>query len=324
MLGAVVGDVIGSRFEFKPIKSTEFELIHEECIYTDDTVMTLALAEAMADRDTDYGSAMRRRGIEWVTSYGPTFWKWLNKPDMGPYGSWGNGSAMRVSPASWFASTLQQCVELAEATAIVSHDHPEGIRAARATAVSVHVARSGWAPSQIRAMLEQTFGYDMSRSVHEIRRTSEFELKAWISVPEALQCALEATSFEEAIRLAVSLGADADTQAAIAGAVAEGRYRVPREVASAALSKLPEELRSSLRDSMLASRSISFQPASMDDIESIRPWDPKENDVWRQQQHRLAMADGEAAALDHWEAFAGKVLSTPPRRRTIIDRILRR
>lgn len=324
MLGAVVGDVIGSRFEFKPHKSTEFELIHEECIYTDDTVMTLALAEAMAANDTDYAAAMRRRGVEWVTSYGPTFWKWLNRPDMGPYGSWGNGSAMRVSPASWFATNLQQCVDLAEATAAVSHDHPEGIRAARATAASIHAARSRWEPERIKAMLEQVFGYDMSRSVAEIRRTAEFELKAWISVPEALQCALEATSFEQTIRMAVSLGADADTQAAIAGAVAEGRFGVPEGIANAAIRKLPSDLKHALIASMRAAKRVPFEPSNPDDLPRIRPWSPSENEDWRHRQHRLAMEDGEAQALDSWEAFGESLQHRPSRRRGLFSRIFHR
>lgn len=280
MLGAIVGDFVGSRFEFKPIKTKEFDLVHEACIYTDDSVLTIAVAEALAN-DLNMADTLRRHTVENVTSYGPAYWGWANGwIGPGPYGSWGNGASMRVSPAAWFAHSSFECLFRAWASAAVSHDHPEGIRGAQAVALSIYAAMSGWPQADIRKLIEDKFGYDLSKSVDEIRPISEFELKSWISVPRAIVCALEATSFEDAVRNAVSLGGDADTEAAIAGSIAEAIFGVPEELKEAAVKVLPNGLRRILADVIEQSSKVVRKPLSSEDVDEIPTWDPTCVERW--------------------------------------------
>lgn len=300
MLGAIVGDVIGSRHEFNPIRTTDFELINESCIYTDDTVLTLAIAKELIRKGQDFASAMRSFGNEYVASYGLDFYAWLKDPKKEAYGSWANGSSMRVSPTAWLTSTLEQCDAMAEATSAVTHNHPEAIRAARAVAVTIFAFRSNLTVDDVREILKEVFGYDLSRSVDELRKTSDFQLKSWISVPEALTCALEATDFENAIRLAVSLGGDADTQAAIAGSVAEARFGIPQEILDDALSKLPQEMRDLIPHFMNSIRIMPFTPASKEDFFHLRKWDPSENIGFKRSNPLYMSNKDELEQLEMW------------------------
>ncbi|MGY3582012.1 ADP-ribosyl-[dinitrogen reductase] hydrolase [Bradyrhizobium sp. USDA 4341] len=279
MLGAIVGDIVGSRYEFNPIKTTEFDLMPPEAFWTDDTVMTLAVADALV-HCKDMASTLRRWGKEYPTSYGLHFWDWIRDPHKGPYGSWGNGASMRVSPAAWLAHDVQECLEFAKQSAEVTHNHPEGIRGAQATALAIYAARTGWTAAQIRDLVSQLFGYDLFAPVDEIRPGYVFEVKSWKSVPQAIICALNATSFDEAIRLAVSLGGDADTQAAIAGSIAEPLFGIPNDLAKQATSRLIEPMATALNEARTHAAGIRQRPIRDADKTSIPRWDPRANDRW--------------------------------------------
>jgi ADP-ribosylglycohydrolase len=321
MIGVLVGDYVGSRFEFAPFKSKDFDLVHPDCVYTDDSLMTVALADAIARGDTNHAEAMRRVGREHVTSYGPAFWTWLTTPEMGPYGSWANGSSMRVSPAAVFARDIGECLELARATAEVTHDHPEGVRGAQATAAAIFAARSGWSQAETRAMVADRFGYPMDEDVDRIREHAVFELKSWISVPQALTCAFEATSFEDAIRNAVSIGGDADTQAAIAGSVAQWWFPVPDDLRDAALARLPEEIRDMFLAAEAKAVASGFVPLDREGVDAIPRWDPDEVRRWLE---RTGKVDADAAReLERWEEIERQVNAMPPRRETVRERLSR-
>lgn len=243
MLGAIVGDVSGSVYESDPIKSTDFPLFTPGSRFTDDTVLTVATADAIL-RGTDYAGSYRSWGRRYPDAgYGGTFIRWLFKDGMGPYNSWGNGSAMRVSPIGWAFLGEDEVLRDAEASACVTHDHPEGIRGAQAVALAVHLARVGRSKEAIREEVTARFGYDLARTIESIRPTYGFDVSCQGSVPEAIIAFLDTGSFEEAVRAAVSLGGDADTQAAIAGSIAEAFYGgVPMEISEEVLRRIPEEM----------------------------------------------------------------------------------
>jgi len=260
MLGAIVGDIVGSPYEFYPdnIKTPEFPLFSEESNWTDDTLMTLAVGQALLDADGDESkadAALIDRMREFANTYrlpkggfGAKFAAWLGSrdPNPKPYGSFGNGSAMRVSSVAWLFNTLEEVEHWAEITARVTHDHPEGIKGAQATAAAIFLARkngpSPEAKAELREYIERRFGYDLSRTIAEIRPGYRHVETCQESIPEAITAYLESDSFENAIRLAVSLGGDADTQAAIAGSIAEAAYGIPDEIDCQARKKLPESL----------------------------------------------------------------------------------
>lgn len=247
MLGAIAGDIIGSRFEHHPHKSKDFELFTPDCRFTDDTVLTVAVAETLLDQ-SDYASALKRYYRRFPSAgYGPRFTAWGMSDQSRPYSSYGNGSAMRVSPVGWFYHDLQQVMDEAARSAIASHDHPEGVKGAQAVAVAVFRARQGQGKDEIRAGIEASFGYDLNRTLDAIRPGYNFDVTCQRSVPEAIIAFLEAESFEDAIRNAVSLGGDADTQAAIAGSIAEAFWgEVPAEIEQECRSRLDKSLRSVL------------------------------------------------------------------------------
>jgi len=280
MLGAIIGDQVGSRFEWHPIKTKDFQFFHEDCCWTDDTVLTIAVAEAIA-ANIDMVKTLRRYTLEHVTSYGLHYWDWANgRLGDGPYGSYGNGASMRVSGAAHFAHDIHECLAFAKASASVTHNHPEGIRGAQAVATAIYAALSGWKQPEIRALVQRISGYDFIPSVREFRQTAEFELKSWISVPRAIVCALEAENFEDAIRNAVSLGGDADTEAAIAGSIAEALFPIPEAMAVPALSKLPISLRSDYERLSTLSRAIERHPLSASQVDAIPVWDPSCLEKW--------------------------------------------
>jgi ADP-ribosylglycohydrolase len=243
MLGAIAGDVIGSVYEHHSTKSVNFPLFSPSSRFTDDTVLTIATAEAILD-GADYGNAYRKWARRYPNAgYGGTFRRWMFDAAMGPYNSWGNGSAMRVSPIGWAFSSREEVLREAEASAAVTHNHPEGIRGAQAVALAIFLARTGSGKEEIRSELAESFGYDLQRTVEEIRPNYRFDVSCQGSVPEAIVAFLDSDGVESAIRLAISLGGDADTQAAIAGSIAEAFYGgVSEEIATSVYKLLPEEM----------------------------------------------------------------------------------
>lgn len=242
MLGAIAGDVIGSVHEHRPIKTTEFPLLVPGSRFTDDTVLTVATAHAILT-GTSYQEAYRSIGRRYPDAgYGGMFLDWLESPDPRPYNSWGNGSAMRVAPVGWAFDTVEAVLDQAERSAAVTHDHPEGIKGAQATAHAVFMARSGAFKEDMRDDLVGRFGYDLDRTIDQIRPAYQWDVSCQGSVPEAIIAFLDSTDYEDAIRLAISLGGDADTQAAIAGAIAQAHYgAVPDEIVARVRERLPGE-----------------------------------------------------------------------------------
>ena len=253
MYGAIAGDMIGSVYEFNSIKTKEFPLFSRRSCFTDDTVMTVAVAEALMETADITDLAAVRKAVvksmqKWGRRYhdagfGGTFYHWLDLRDPRPYGSFGNGSAMRVSSVAWLADDADQVRELAKATADVTHDHPEGIKGAQSTAVAIFMARKGKTKEEIRKVIEEEYGYDFSRTLADIRPNYHFEVTCQKSVPEAFRCFFEGDSYEDVVRNAVSLGGDSDTQAAISGAIAEAYYGIPEEIVKEARNRLPEDTR---------------------------------------------------------------------------------
>jgi ADP-ribosylglycohydrolase len=242
MLGSIAGDIIGSRFESFPTKSTEFDLFHERSSFTDDTVLTVAVADALLHGD-DYVTIFRRYGRAHPNrGYGNTFSQWLANDSGTPYNSWGNGSAMRVSPVGFAFDSIETVLSEAERSAAVTHNHPEGIRGAQAVALSIFLARHGADKNEIRAGVTQRFGYHLERTLDEIRPGYSFDVSCQGSVPEAIIAFLESNGVEDAIRKAVSLGGDSDTMACIAGGIAQAHYGgVPAEIERAVRGRLPHE-----------------------------------------------------------------------------------
>jgi ADP-ribosylglycohydrolase len=243
MIGAIIGDVIGSVHEHAGTKTTTFPLFTPHSRFTDDTVLTIATADALLT-DGDYRRAYREWGNRYPRAgYGRAFRGWLASPDPRPYQSWGNGSAMRVSPVAFAFESVEEVLAEAERSASVTHDHPEGIKGAQAAALTTYLARRGVSKPDIRAEIAARFGYDLSRTIEAIRPDYEFDVSCQGSVPEAIIAFLETDGLEAAIRAAISLGGDADTQAAIAGAAAAAfDGRVPAELERMARERLPAEM----------------------------------------------------------------------------------
>jgi ADP-ribosylglycohydrolase len=254
MLGAILGDIIGSPYEFTKnnIKTTEFPLFSERSRFTDDTVMTLAVAEGVmngnGDEDrtrTEIISSMRKYGRMYHrVGYGERFFYWVTaKTVQKPYGSYGNGSAMRVSSVAWFFHDLKTVEKFAKISAEVTHNHPEGIKGAQAAAAAIFMARDGKTQAQIRHYIETRYQYDLSRTPEMIRPEYTHMASCQETVPEAIIAFLHSDGFEHAIRVAVSLGGDSDTLAAITGGIAEAAYGLPKALADKGLSYLDAPLR---------------------------------------------------------------------------------
>ena len=248
MLGALAGDIIGSPYEFYNTKSMDFELFTEWTKFTDDSVMTLAVAKWLIE-DAEHSArhlirCMQELGRRYPRAgYGGNFDWWLRQENPQPYNSWGNGAGMRVSPVGLYAKTLDDALELAEITASVSHNHPEGIKGAQAIAASVFLCKDGKSKQEIKEYVEETFGYNLSRTIDDIRPNYYFDVSCQGSVPEAIIAFLEGNSFEEVIRLAISIGGDSDTIGCMAGAIAACRYPIPDDIAKRCDSLLTEDLR---------------------------------------------------------------------------------
>ena len=236
MYGAILGDIIGSPYEFdRSGKTKDFPLFIPSSMYTDDSVMTVAVTEALLDtigksreeRREGVIRSMQRWGRKYPDAgYGGRFYNWLFTKNPQPYNSWGNGSAMRVSSAGWLYNTLEETMRAAEDTACVTHNHPEGIKGAQATAAVIWAARNGWSKDQIKEYIEQEF-FLLNLTCDEIRPEYHFDVSCQGTVPEAITAFLEGESFEDVIRTAVSLGGDCDTLTCIAGGMAEAYYGVP-------------------------------------------------------------------------------------------------
>ncbi len=227
MMGAITGDIVGSTFEFNATKSPEFSLLPAGSRFTDDSVLTVATAFSLL-ADGDYAANYKLFARLYpLAGYGERFRMWMGGDSTEPYGSWGNGSAMRVSPVGWFLDDEKAVLQEAERSASVTHNHPEGIKGAQAIALGVFLLRHGADKATLKSEISSRFGYNLDRKVADIRPDYTFQVSCQKSVPESIICFLESADWEEAVRLAVSLGGDADTQACIAGALAEAAFGPP-------------------------------------------------------------------------------------------------
>ena len=249
MLGAIIGDMSGSRFEWDNIKTKNFELLNEECFPTDDSIMTVAIAKTILECNGDY-AAIEEKAIKNMqmlgrlypmAGYGARFYDWLFEDNPKPYHSFGNGAAMRVSPCGFAAGTMEEAVALAKAVTKVTHNHREGMKAAEAVTVAIFMARSGKKIAEIREHIEKKY-YKINFTLDQIRPAYTFDVTCQGSVPQAFEAFFESTGFEDAIRNAVSIGGDSDTIAAITGSMAEAYYGIPSAILERALALLDDNL----------------------------------------------------------------------------------
>lgn len=273
MLGAIIGDIAGSIYEFNNIKTEDFTPFEGKCFFTDDTVMTVAVVDALMSgkRDPKKTEAcmiksMKKFGKSYPNAgYGGRFSAWLLNPDPKPYDSFGNGSAMRVSPVAWYFHSLEKVQQFAEISAKVTHDHPEGIKGASAVATAIFMARNGRDKDYIKRYIELKYHYDFSKTLDEIRPSYNFDETCQGTVPVAFEVFFEAESFEDTLKKAISMGGDSDTLAAIACSIAEGFYPIPKELKEKALAVLDRKILSMLKkwDGDL---SVSASPFEQRDI----------------------------------------------------------
>ncbi len=269
MIGAIIGDIVGSRFEFNNCKSKDFELFNSQCQVTDDSIMTLAVAKAIMEAekikepsinryeyDNEYYSLVERMTIKYMQEigreypncgYGGMFFQWIFSENPQPYNSFGNGAAMRISPAGFVARTENEAIMLSEVVTGVTHNHDEGIKGAEATAVAIFMAKRGFTKGEIKDKIISNY-YSLDFTIDEIRETYQFSVTCQETVPQAIEAFLESNSFEDAIRIAISLGGDSDTLAAITGSIAEAYYGVPEDIKYKALAYLDEDLRAIYND----------------------------------------------------------------------------
>ena len=251
LYGAFIGDMVGVPYEFLPCKDRNFKMFTHYSRYSDDTIMTVAVADAMLQTigysEEDTLPVLEKTLQEWGkkypgAGYGSAFGGWIYQSNPKPYNSWGNGSAMRVSSVAWLYNTLEEVEEKAKWTAEITHNHPEGIKGAQATAAAIFLARTGHSKKEIKSYIEEKYGYNLHRTCKEIRKSGyRFEVSCQKSVPESIICFLEGKDFEDTIRNAVFLNGDADTMACIAGAIAEAFYGVPDEFIVECRSRLTQE-----------------------------------------------------------------------------------
>ena len=251
MIGCIIGDVVGSVYEFNGTKSQDFEFFHPDGDYTDDSVLTIATARAILD-GKPYEQMYKEFGLKYplpMGNYGSGFRKWLYASDMKPYQSFGNGSAMRVGPIGYAFNDEATVLAEAQKSAEVTHNHPEGIKGAQATALAILMARKGSTKEEIRKAVQEKFEYNMNRTCVDIRPTYSFDVTCQGTVPEAIIAFLDSTSFEDAIRKAVSLGGDADTLACITGGIAQAFYKyIPAGIVEVGLSTLTEDLMKTVKE----------------------------------------------------------------------------
>ena len=260
MLGAIIGDIVGSIYEFDNIKTKDFNLFTNEMFFTDDTVMTVAIADAIMNggQHENFIQSMKKWGVDYIDkSYGHSFRRWLKSENSEPYNSWGNGSAMRVSPCGWvaklsepFEEGLKLTENLAKKSAEVTHNHPEGIKGAQATAAAIFFMRHGKSKNAIeeykkllKDYIQNKYKYDLNFTLNEIRPSYAFNESCQKTVPQAIVSFLESENFEDAIRNAISIGGDSDTLAAITGSIAEAAYGIPEDIKNKAISYLDNKIK---------------------------------------------------------------------------------
>lgn len=256
MFGAVIGDIVGSRYDYKNHKSKDFDFFDRYCLYTDDTVCTVAVAKVLLDSKEDY-SDLEALTIKYLkefhdkypdSGYGTSFDEWCKSDSLEPYNSWGNGSAMRVSACGWLGKSLKEVEELAERTASVTHNHPEGIKGAKAIAAAIYLALSKNSKEEIKEYIVSNYYPNaFDKTIDEIRPNYKFDVSCQGSVPIALQCFIESKDFEDAIRTAISVGGDSDTIAAMCGSIAEAYYGIPSWIKSEVVQFIPFEFYQILR-----------------------------------------------------------------------------
>ena len=241
MLGAMIGDIVGSVYEWHNIKTKDFPLFSRRCFFTDDTVLTAATAQAII-KGVDYALVYQDFAQRYPgRGYGGNFGRWIWTEDPQPYNSWGNGSAMRVSPVGFAFNDIEGVLAEAKHSAEVTHNHPEGIKGAQSTALAIYMGKQGASKAEIREEVTERFGYHLDRTLDDIRPGYTFDVSCQGSVPEAFIAFLESSDYEDAVRNAISLGGDSDTIACITGGIAEAFYGVPQDIASQGKSFLPEE-----------------------------------------------------------------------------------
>ena len=260
MLGAIIGDIVGSIYEFDNIKTKNFNVFTNEMFFTDDTVMTIAIADAIINggQHENFIQSMKKWGGDYIDkSYGHSFRRWLKSENSEPYNSWGNGSAMRVSPCGWvaklsepFEEGLKLTEDLAKKSAEVTHNHPEGIKGAQATAAAIFFMRHGKSKNAIeeyknklKDYIQNKYKYDLNFTLNEIRPSYAFNESCQKTVPQAIVSFLESENFEDAIRNAISIGGDSDTLAAITGSIAEAAYGIPEDIKEKAINYLDKKIK---------------------------------------------------------------------------------
>ena len=243
IIGAISGDIIGSVYEFDNVKTVKFDLFCDESFFTDDSVLTLATMDALLNQK-NYTENYQKFGRRYLNAgYGGNFYDWIFDDNPEPYNSWGNGSAMRVSPVGWYSNSIEEVMAEARKTAEVTHNHPEGIKGAQSTAAAIYLARTGRSKNEIKKFIVDTFHYDLDPKIVDIRPNYKFDVSCQGSVPEAIIAFLESSDYESAIRLAISIGGDSDTIACITGGIAEAFYQsVPEHIIENVLGILPQEL----------------------------------------------------------------------------------
>ena len=243
MIGAITGDIVGSIYEHHNIKTKAFELFQRASRFTDDTVCTVAVAHCILDKG-DFSQYLRAYARHYPgRGYGGMFRNWASDPSMGPYNSWGNGAAMRVSPVAFLARDEEEVLNLAERQSSATHNHPDGIAGAQAVALTMWRLMDGINLEEIRSEITERFEYDLDLTVDEIRPTHVFDISCKGTAPVAIICALEADGYEDAVRNAISLGGDSDTLACITGGIAEARFGVPDEISTATRKYLDSDLK---------------------------------------------------------------------------------
>ena len=242
MFGAIAGDVIGSVYEHFRIKTIDFPLFNKYSCFTDDTVLMIAIADSILNQ-VDYAKSLKFYGRKYPDAgYGGTFINWIFEPESKPYNSWGNGSAMRVSPIGFAFSSVEKVLSEAKKSAEVSHNHPEGIKGAQATALAIYLSRTGETKDNIRKEISERFGYNLKRTIDDIKPSYRFDVSCQGSVPEAIIAFLDSDNYEDAIRKAISLGGDSDTLACIAGGISHAFYKeIPPEISAETRKRLPQE-----------------------------------------------------------------------------------
>ena len=278
MLGAIIGDIVGSRFEWNNHRSKDFEFLTYKCFPTDDSIMSLAIAQAILVSKKDY-SDLSKNAIECMQNvgrnypncgYGGSFYGWIFSDDPKPYNSYGNGAAMRVSAAGFAANSIEEAKKLSRLVTEVSHNHPEGIKGAEATASAIYMARNGSSKEEIEEYIEKEFHYNLDRTLDEIRPEYHMDETCQRTVPEAIIAFLESKDFEDAVRNAVSLGGDTDTLGAITGSIAEAFYGIPAVLIAECKSRIDKGLMTDVLDEFdhVLGRSMDTYSDEMDEIQA--------------------------------------------------------